>query len=116
MHGQHGEAHLGMPGRHLVDRLRQIVAQPVACIGNRLEERQRAPQLPSEVHPVPPRLDRERFRAVANQVKGEDQKWDRIVDADGLVEALEIPGHRFALGVQWHAEYDANRNRRSRGD
>jgi RNA polymerase sigma factor (sigma-70 family) len=24
--------------------------------------------------------------------------------ADGLVEALEIPGHRFALGVQWHPE------------
>jgi putative glutamine amidotransferase len=23
---------------------------------------------------------------------------------DGLVEALEIPGHRFALGVQWHPE------------
>jgi putative glutamine amidotransferase len=23
---------------------------------------------------------------------------------DGLVEALEVPGHRFALGVQWHPE------------
>ena len=23
---------------------------------------------------------------------------------DGLVEALELPGHRFALGVQWHPE------------
>ena len=23
---------------------------------------------------------------------------------DGLVEAIEIPGHRFALGVQWHPE------------
>ncbi|HEY6761690.1 MAG TPA: sigma-70 family RNA polymerase sigma factor [Baekduia sp.] len=24
--------------------------------------------------------------------------------ADGLIEALEVPGHRFALGVQWHPE------------
>ena len=24
---------------------------------------------------------------------------------DGIVEALEIPGHRFALGVQWHPEW-----------
>jgi putative glutamine amidotransferase len=23
---------------------------------------------------------------------------------DGLIEALEVPGHRFALGVQWHPE------------
>lgn len=23
---------------------------------------------------------------------------------DGLVEAVELPGHRFALGVQWHPE------------
>ena len=27
MHGQHGEAHLGMPGRHLVDHLRQEAHQ-----------------------------------------------------------------------------------------
>jgi gamma-glutamyl-gamma-aminobutyrate hydrolase PuuD len=25
---------------------------------------------------------------------------------DGLVEALEVPGRRFALGVQWHPERD----------
>lgn len=25
---------------------------------------------------------------------------------DGTVEALELPGHRFALGVQWHPETD----------
>jgi putative glutamine amidotransferase len=24
---------------------------------------------------------------------------------DGVVEGLEYPGHRFALGVQWHPEY-----------
>lgn len=24
---------------------------------------------------------------------------------DGVVEAIEIPGHRFALGVQWHPEF-----------
>jgi putative glutamine amidotransferase len=24
---------------------------------------------------------------------------------DGIVEAVEIPGHRFALGVQWHPEW-----------
>jgi putative glutamine amidotransferase len=26
------------------------------------------------------------------------------VAPDGLVEALEVPGRRFALGVQWHPE------------
>jgi putative glutamine amidotransferase len=24
---------------------------------------------------------------------------------DHVVEAIEIPGHRFALGVQWHPEW-----------
>jgi putative glutamine amidotransferase len=24
---------------------------------------------------------------------------------DGVVEAVELPGHRFALGVQWHPEW-----------
>jgi putative glutamine amidotransferase len=24
---------------------------------------------------------------------------------DGVIEAIEAPGHRFALGVQWHPEY-----------
>ena len=24
---------------------------------------------------------------------------------DGIVEAIELPGHRFALGVQWHPEW-----------
>ena len=24
---------------------------------------------------------------------------------DGVVEGVEHPGHRFALGVQWHPEY-----------
>ncbi|MBI3764611.1 MAG: gamma-glutamyl-gamma-aminobutyrate hydrolase family protein [Chloroflexi bacterium] len=24
---------------------------------------------------------------------------------DGVIEALELPGHRFALGVQWHPEW-----------
>ncbi|WP_424814463.1 gamma-glutamyl-gamma-aminobutyrate hydrolase family protein [Roseococcus sp. YIM B11640] len=24
---------------------------------------------------------------------------------DGLIEGIEAPGHRFALGVQWHPEY-----------
>ena len=26
------------------------------------------------------------------------------VAPDGIVEAVEVPGHRFALGVQWHPE------------
>jgi putative glutamine amidotransferase len=26
------------------------------------------------------------------------------VAPDGLVEAVEVPGRRFALGVQWHPE------------
>jgi gamma-glutamyl-gamma-aminobutyrate hydrolase PuuD len=25
---------------------------------------------------------------------------------DDIVEAVELPGHRFALGVQWHPEQD----------
>ncbi|HNT53163.1 MAG TPA: gamma-glutamyl-gamma-aminobutyrate hydrolase family protein [Anaerolineaceae bacterium] len=24
---------------------------------------------------------------------------------DGLIEAVEVPGHRFAIGVQWHPEW-----------
>ena len=24
---------------------------------------------------------------------------------DGVIEGIEHPGHRFALGVQWHPEY-----------
>jgi putative glutamine amidotransferase len=24
---------------------------------------------------------------------------------DGIIEGLEVPGHRFALGVQWHPEW-----------
>lgn len=24
---------------------------------------------------------------------------------DGLIEAIEVPGHKFALGVQWHPEW-----------
>jgi putative glutamine amidotransferase len=27
---------------------------------------------------------------------------------DDVTEALEVPGHRFALGVQWHPEADAD--------
>lgn len=30
---------------------------------------------------------------------------------DGTVEAIELPGHRFAIGVQWHPEQDAVDNR-----
>jgi putative glutamine amidotransferase len=25
---------------------------------------------------------------------------------DGTIEAVRVPGHRFAVGVQWHPEYD----------
>ncbi|GAA2809284.1 gamma-glutamyl-gamma-aminobutyrate hydrolase family protein [Kitasatospora sp. CM 4170] len=31
--------------------------------------------------------------------------------ADGTVEALELPGHRFVLGVQWHPETDPDDDR-----
>jgi putative glutamine amidotransferase len=27
------------------------------------------------------------------------------VAPDGVIEGIEHPGHRFALGVQWHPEY-----------
>ncbi|WP_204162064.1 gamma-glutamyl-gamma-aminobutyrate hydrolase family protein [Rathayibacter sp. VKM Ac-2803] len=44
------------------------------------------------------------------------QAVDRVADglevaartADGTIEALEVPGRRFALGVQWHPEEDAS--------
>jgi len=26
------------------------------------------------------------------------------VSADGVIEAIELPGHRFAMGLQWHQE------------
>ena len=29
--------------------------------------------------------------------------------ADGLPEAVELPGSRFVVGVQWHPEEDADR-------
>ncbi len=29
----------------------------------------------------------------------------RAVAPDGVVEAVEAPGERFVLGVQWHPEY-----------
>lgn len=30
---------------------------------------------------------------------------------DGTIEAVEAPGHRFVLGVQWHPEHDAGDDR-----
>jgi putative glutamine amidotransferase len=27
------------------------------------------------------------------------------VATDGIIEAVELPGHRFLLGVQWHPEF-----------
>jgi putative glutamine amidotransferase len=29
---------------------------------------------------------------------------------DGVIEAVETDGQHFALGVQWHAEYDPQQN------
>ena len=37
---------------------------------------------------------------------GEGLKATGWADPDGLVEAIEDPGSRFALGVQWHPEAD----------
>jgi gamma-glutamyl-gamma-aminobutyrate hydrolase PuuD len=42
------------------------------------------------------------------------QVLDRVADGlvvaargtDGLIEAVELPGERFVLGVQWHPEQD----------
>jgi gamma-glutamyl-gamma-aminobutyrate hydrolase PuuD len=44
------------------------------------------------------------------------QALDRVADGlvvtatsgDGIVEAVEAPAHRFALGVQWHPEQDTD--------
>ncbi len=35
--------------------------------------------------------------------------------SDGVIEAIEIPGRRFALGLQWHQERYAGREHRGRG-
>ena len=37
---------------------------------------------------------------------GEGLRATGWADPDGLVEAIEVPGSRFALGVQWHPEAD----------
>ncbi len=34
--------------------------------------------------------------------------------SDGIVEALYLPGHRFALGVQWHPEFSYESDENSR--
>ena len=47
-------------------------------------------------------------RASSNRADG---SWSRASAEDGTIEAIRIadaPG--FALGVQWHAEYDPQRN------
>ncbi len=31
---------------------------------------------------------------------------------DGVIEAIEVPGQRFCIGVQWHPEYSVNRAER----
>ncbi|WP_198042226.1 gamma-glutamyl-gamma-aminobutyrate hydrolase family protein [Kitasatospora azatica] len=80
-----------------------------------------------ESHQVAPAVFHRRTVTVAEQsglaeILGEQaevlcyhhQAADRIGDglrpvawsADGTVEALELPGARFALGVQWHPEAD----------
>jgi putative glutamine amidotransferase len=33
---------------------------------------------------------------------------------DGVIEAVELPGKRFVIGVQWHPEYDWEQDTRSR--
>jgi putative glutamine amidotransferase len=31
--------------------------------------------------------------------------WIEASAADGTIEAVSLPGHRYILGVQWHPEY-----------
>ena len=38
---------------------------------------------------------------------GEGLRVSAISPGDGLAEAIELPGKRFVLGVQWHPEADA---------
>lgn len=35
-------------------------------------------------------------------------------DLDGIVQAVEAPGRRFLLGVQWHPEYMPYNSRQQR--
>jgi putative glutamine amidotransferase len=34
-----------------------------------------------------------------------DRLWVTAYAPDGVIEAVEVPGRRFALGVQWHPEW-----------
>jgi putative glutamine amidotransferase len=82
-----------------------------------LEHEQRNPR-DEPGHEVSVRPDTLLFRVVGGRARmavnsAHHQAVDRpgegaVVNAlapDGVVEGVEHPGHRFALGVQWHPEY-----------
>jgi putative glutamine amidotransferase len=53
----------------------------------------------------------ERIAVRSHHHQGIDRLGEGVVasgwsEPDGLIEAIELPGHRFALGVLWHAEED----------
>jgi putative glutamine amidotransferase len=53
----------------------------------------------------------ESHRTLSHHHQGVDRVGDGLVvtghsDLDDLPEAVELPGHRFVLGVQWHPEAD----------
>ena len=56
-------------------------------------------------------VGREQEAVKSHHHQGIDGLGDRIVASgwsveDGVVEAIEVPDHRFALGVLWHPEED----------
>lgn len=53
----------------------------------------------------------ERHRALSHHHQGVDRLGEGLIatgrsELDDLVEAIEMPGQRFVLGVQWHPEAD----------
>jgi putative glutamine amidotransferase len=73
---------------------REAVAHPVSVETNSL-----LASLIQDSHAEVNSWHHQAIKRVANDLKV------TALSPDGIVEAIELPGHRFALGVQWHPEW-----------
>lgn len=52
--------------------------------------------------------DRHQVNSVHHQAARSSTHYDAVAHApDGVIEAIEVPGRRFCIGLQWHPEYHA---------
>lgn len=52
--------------------------------------------------------ERHQVNSVHHQAAHPSPRYDAVAHApDGVIEAIEAPGRRFCLGLQWHPEYHA---------